>query len=355
MPTTYAVPNGRTAMAATTYSGTGANQSISNAVNGVSFQPDLVWVKTRSNTNNNNLQDSVRGVTALLQSNNTDAQGTVTVYVTSFNSNGFSLGADTFGGANYSGYTYVGWQWKAGGTPAVSNTAGSISSTVSANTTSGFSIVTYTGTSSVATVGHGLGVAPSMIIVKNRSSAGYNWPVYHSSLSSGYIVLLNTTDAQFAFGAFPSAPTSSVFSIGTWGGINASSDTYVAYCFAQVAGYSSFGKYTGNGSADGPFIYTGFRPAFIMVKASSGTSAATANWLILDTTRNPSNETNNKLAPNLTTAENSGTIGTSSQNNYDLLSNGFKARTTNGSSNENGTTFIYIAFAENPFKYANAR
>lgn len=348
MPTTYAVPNGRTAMAATTYSGTGANQSISNAVNGVSFQPDLVWVKTRSNTNNHNWQDSVRGVTSVIQSNNYDAQSTVSVYVTSFNSNGFSLGADTFGGANYSGYTYVGWQWKGGGT-AVSNTSGTLTSSVSANPTSGFSVVRYTGNSASAqTVGHGLGVAPSMIIAKCTTQGVTNWVVYHSSIPSplSNFLLLNASNTQTTVTNYwsSSAPTSTVFGV-IGGGYdnNQNGQTQIAYCFAQVAGFSQFGIYTGNGSSDGPFIYTGFKPAFILYKAVTGSAY---DWSVYDTSRQNYNVQGPLLAPNTTAAQ-------ATYSYIDLLSNGFKIRAV-GNLNESGSTYVYAAFAENPFKYSNA-
>jgi hypothetical protein len=240
----------------------------------------------------------------------------------------------------------VSWNWKANGSGST-NTSGSITSTVSANTTSGFSVVTYTGNGTAgATIGHGLGVAPKMIIVKNRTTGGYNWPVYQSALSSGYIALLNTSDAQFAFAAFPSAPTSSVFSIGSWGGVNTNTDTYVAYCFAEVSGYSKIGSYTGNGSGTGPFIYTGFRPAFVLVK---NTTSSGPQWWILDNKRNVYNPEDLALAPSLSLAEQ--TIPTC----LNFLSNGFQVTTTNGDFNTSGSNYIFMAIAENPFKYSLAR
>jgi len=346
MPTTYAIPDGRTVMAATLYTGTGSNLSISNAVNGVSYQPDLVWIKNRNSTQSHCLYDSVRGATKQLNSNNTGAEGTY-AGVSSFDTGGFSIGtADN----NTSGYTYVGWQWKAGGT-AVSNTSGSITSQVSANTTAGFSVVTYTGTGSTATVGHGLTVAPQMIIVKRRNAAGDDWPVYHVGLTSAaYRIYLDTTGAQVndPTGFMNStAPTSSVFTVGSNGSINGSGGTYVAYCFAPVAGYSAFGSYTGNGSTDGPFVYTGFRPRFIMIKGSSFAS----NWFIEDSSRNGYNVNSGvALRPNLSSAED----GTTTYD-LDILSNGFKLRSSAADSNTSGATFIWAAFGENPFKYANAR
>jgi len=352
MATTFAVPDGRVAMAATTYTGTGATQAVSNAVNTVSFQPDLVWVKNRGAAWNNNLTDSVRGVTKSLFSDLTDAEATSSIYgyLSAFSSGGFSLTAGSTSGnlTNASGSTYVGWQWKAGGT-AVSNTAGSITSSVSANTTAGFSVVTYTGTGANATVGHGLGVAPAMIIAKKRNNPG-NWMVYHSGISgmsSGYIFL--NTDAAFTSG-YPNvwnstAPAASVFSLGSDANVNGSGLTNVAYCWAPIAGYSAFGSYTGNGSADGPFIYTGFRPRWFMVKRTDSTS----NWLVYDTSRIGYNQANNYLLPDLSNAEGSG------DNYLDILSNGLKIRVANQSTNTSGGTYIYACFAENPLRYANAR
>jgi len=346
MPTTYAIPDGRTVMAATLYTGNGSTQTINNSANGVSFQPDWVWVKIRSaGATDHYLADAVRGATKYLQSDTTAAEGTNNG-ITSFNSNGFSVGA--IGDTNSNTATIVGWQWNAGGS-TVTNTNGSISAQVRANTTAGFSIVTYTGTGSAATIGHGLGVAPRMIIIFERSPGGDDHIVYHASLTSNqYSIRLNTTAAQ----AGPSgnywnstSPTSTVFSVGTSGESNQSTATYVAYCFAAVAGYSAFGSYTGNGSADGPFVYLGFRPRWIMIK---GSSYGTTGWAIYDTSRNTFNVANNLLL-----AEN-----TSAELNYpeiDILSNGFKIRGTNPTWNNSGGTLIYACFAENPFKFANAR
>jgi hypothetical protein len=212
-------------------------------------------------------------------------------------------------------------------------------------------VVTYTGNGSAsATVGHGLGVAPSLIIVKNRSAAGTFWATYHVSVPTQYL-LLNTTDAAQAGGWISSTATTISYStLSSW--TNTTSATYVAYCWAPIAGYSAFGSYTGNGSADGPFIYTGFRPRFVMIKRADG---SLDNWLILDSTRNTSNLTDLKLAPNSAVAENDATIGGAGTNAFDFVSNGFKTRTTNSSTNASGSPYIYAAFAENPLKYANAR
>ena len=341
MATTYAIPDGRVAMAATLYTGTGGTVNVNNAVNGVSFQPDFVWVKGRSGATDHALYDSVRGTTKDLVSNATSAETTQATGLTAFGSTGFTVGA--LAKMNTSAATYVGWQWKAGGT-AVSNTAGSITSSVSANTTAGFSVVTYTGTGANATVGHGLGATPGMIIVKQRSGVN-DWPVYHSSLTSAaYILALNSTNAQ---GSVPSvfnslAPTSTLFNIGTNTLSNTSGQTYVAYCFAAVAGYSAFGSYTGNGSADGPFVYLGFRPRFVMIKWTNVES-----WYIFDTSRGTYNVIGPYMVPNTSAAEATYTA-------VDILSNGFKLRDTNNFVNSSGT-YIYAAFAENPTKFANAR
>jgi len=327
-------------MAATLYTGNGSTQSVSNAVNTVSFQPDLVWTKSRSAATGHQLADSVRGATKYLQSNNTNAEGTDVTVLTAFNSGGFSIGNDA--GINTSAATYVGWNWKAGGTvTAGNNTAGTITSTVSANTTAGFSVVKYTTSTTNSTVGHGLGVAPSMVIVRYIGTVS-NWFVYHTSVGAGNYVMLNSTNGQAALSTLwnNTAPTNSVFSVGTaW---TAAVDT-IAYCWAPVAGYSAFGSYTGNGSTDGPFIYTGFRPRWIMIKRMD----AIQSWAIWDTSRDSVNVVSLQLYPNLSSAENSYLT-------MDIVSNGFKSRSAT-EYNTSGGTYIYAAFAENPLKYANAR
>jgi hypothetical protein len=350
MATTFAVPDGRVAMAATLYTGNGGTQAVSNSVNGMGVQPDLVWLKQRSSPISYNLlYDVNRGVGNWLSSNVAIAEGTIASSLTAFNSSGFSVGADPSGannGWNASGLSMVAWQWKAGGT-AVSNTAGTITSSVSANTTARFSVVTYTGTGANATVGHGLGVAPGMVIIKSRTSA-YNWVVYHSGLTSAtYYVSLNQTIAQSSYPTVfnSTAPTSTVFSIGTDASINQATNTHVAYCWAPVAGYSAFGTYTGNGVVDGPFIYTGFRPRFIMFKRTD----TTGNWFIEDTSRDMSNPAKLDLIANDSAAE----INDTSV--FDILSNGFKGRNTYAGANAAAGTYIYAAFAENPLKYSNAR
>ena len=357
MATTFAVPDGRVAMAATTYTGTGT--SSARSVTGVAFQPDFVWGKGRSVASQHNLFDAVRGSGKRLISNSTAAEETNAAfgYLSSFDSDGFSTLAGSTNNENWNqtSATYVAWSWKAGGT-AVSNTAGTITSSVSANTTAGFSIVVYTGNgTNGATVGHGLGAKPSLIIEKGRSTA-YNWSVQGCGVlwtPATSTLFLNATNALNVSGAI-AAPTTSVFTPSATLYANESGVSNVAYCWAPVAGYSAFGSYTGNGSADGPFIYTGFRPRWIMVKA---TTAATAySWVVLDSSRNTYNLADFKLLPNSSVVENdAGAIGGAGVNAFDLVSNGFKSRTSNLSTNESGTTYIYAAFAESAFKFSNAR
>ena len=334
------------------YTGNNSTQSIT----GVGFQPDLIWIKGRSQSNpSNNLIDAVRGNTKYLFSNLTVAEETVTDAVTAFNSDGFSLGANATGVYPYVNFgtgTFVAWNWKANGSGST-NTAGSITSTVSANTTAGFSIVTFTGNGTAgATVGHGLGAAPRMIIVKSRGNAR-NWLVYHASVGATQFLQLDTTIAATSSTTAwnDTAPSSTVFTLGTSSAGNESGITRVAYCFAPVAGYSAFGSYTGNGSMDGPFVYTGFRPAFIMRKnASAGTSGD--NWYMQDVRRKPYNVTDTVLAANQSYDESA--FGAT---NYgiDILSNGFKIRDNSTYTNNNGSTYIYAAFAEVPAKFSLAR
>jgi hypothetical protein len=317
------------------YTGNGTSLSVT----GVGFQPDLVWIKSRSDALKHKLTNSVVGVQKALSSDNTDAESTDTGGLTAFNSDGFTIGSTL--AYNTNAATYVAWNWNAGGSNAT-NTSGTITSTVRANTTSGFSIVTYTGNgSSSQTFGHGLGVAPSMVIIKSRNNAD-NWRVFHSSVSGGNTLTLNTTAAAAAPGFWPSNPSSTVVSIGTDTSVNSNTWTYVAYCFAPVAGYSAFGSYTGNGSADGPFVYTGFRPEYVLVKRTD----ATEGWYIYDSIRSTYNAVALYLETNTSGAE--GTYAA-----YDFLSNGYKLRGT--TFNASGGTYIYAAFAEFPFKYALAR
>jgi len=305
----------------------------------------LVWAKSRSTAWDHTLFDSVRGFGKSIKSNTTGAEATSSTSLTGFVSNGFTLGVNSDGPAiNYlTGQTFVGWTWKANGA-GVSNTAGTITSTVSANTSAGFSVVTYTGNGTGgATVGHGLGATPSMIIVKKRSGVA-DWPVQHISLGPNASLRLNGTDATANEPWWNStAPSSTVFTLGNSNTINQSGETFVAYCFAPVAGYSAFGSYTGNGSTNGPFVFTGFRPAFVITKSSS----AVSNWELEDYRRGY-NGNISPLIPN--------DAGTEFSGDYvDLLSNGFKIRTSSTAWNSSGNTYIYMAFAENPFKFSNAR
>jgi hypothetical protein len=327
-----------------TYTGNGVGGTN---ITGVGFQPDLVWIKRRSATEYHVWNDAVRGVPKNLYSNVNNAEDTGNL-MSAIISDGFTVQTDA--SVNGSGSTYVAWNWL-GANTTVSNTSGTITSTVSANTTSGFSIVSYTGNgSSSATVGHGLGVTPAMIILKARAgtNAANNWFIYHKNLSANTNINFNTFGERgtgtFSSGIINTSPTSSTFGFtvgSTVINVNESGTTFVAYCFADVKGYSKFGSYTGNGSADGTFVYTGFKPAFVMVKASS----ATGFWVIKDNKRtNSFNVVDGNLYPNVDYAEDTGAVAY-----MDLLSNGFKLRGTYAAMNDSGQTNIYMAFAENPF------
>ncbi len=334
------------------YTGNGSTTGTTQAITGLGFQPDLVWIKSRSSsTYTHLLTDAVRGANKILFSPLQDSEATVTNVMNSFDSDGFTVAYNSSYSAavsNANAATFVGWGWK-GGNASVSNNAGTISSTVSANTTAGVSIVGYTGTGANATVGHGLGVAPKFIIVKNRTTGTRDWECYHAGLTSAaYRIRLNVTAAESSAPTMwnSTAPTSSVFSLGTDADVNASGNNYVAYCFAEVAGFSKFGKYIGNGNADGPFVYCGFRPRFILVKRSD----AIDSWMIYDTSRMPYNIANLALYPNASTAET-----TETNNPFDILSNGFKMRGTGTTTNASSGTYVFAAFAEAPFNYARAR
>ena len=347
MPTPT-IPDGELFMNATLWTGTGSTRSVANGNPGQSFQPDLVWLKIRSSADSNGLFDSVRGAGKRLQSNDTSAEATTTAVQSAFTSDGFTVGTDPQSNGN--GSTYVGWQWKAGGA-AVTNTAGSISAQVSANTTSGFSIVTYTGNAtSGATVGHGLGVAPSFIIAKSRTQAATDWPTYHISTGNNGGCTLNETAAKVTTAIWwnNTTPSSTVVTLGNGAQTNGNTQSMVAYCWAPIAGYSAFGSYTGNGSTDGPFVYTGFRPRFVIIKSST---FAGADWVMYDSARNTYNALTSELSPNSSAAENN--YGGAAR--MDFVSNGIKMRTAGAGLNNSGSTYIYMVFAENPFKYANAR
>jgi len=308
----------------------------------IGFQPDWIWDKVRSTTGVHALFDSVRGVGAsgkVLYSHLTNAEAT-NALIKSIDSSGFTVTANS----DHSSETIVDWCWRAGGS-ASSNTDGSITSSVSANTTAGFSIVSYTGTGSNATIGHGLGAVPAWIITKNRD-ATQPWRIYHKGVDASapedFGLILNDTSVRDNDNTAwnDTAPTSSVFSVGTSANTNNSSDDFIAYCFAEKKGYSKFGSYTGNGNADGTFTYLGFKPSFVMVRDPNNAE----NWLMYDNKRPGFNVTNNHLFANTNDSETASTA-----NIMDLLSNGFKIRSTNNGLNRSGGTFLYMAFAENPF------
>jgi hypothetical protein len=322
------------------YTGTGA----SNSITGIGFEPDLTWIKSRSVTGSGHRwHDSVRGAGNMIASDSTGAEFDDSALFTSFDTDGFTV-AGTGSSYNGSSQTYASWNWLASNTTA-SNTNGSITSTVSANTTSGFSIVSYTGTGSNATIGHGLGTTPSMIIVKERDNVN-NWFVYHSSLGATKQLILQETDAEASFTATwnDTEPTSSVFSVGTNLGTNRSGGGLIAYCFAEKKGYSKFGSYTGNGSTDGPFLYTGFKPAWFMAKRTD----STGNWHMHDNTRDVDNGVTFELRANTTDAE-VDVFAVTGEHRADFLSNGIKTRTTGAAVNASGGSYIYMAFAESPF------
>jgi hypothetical protein len=334
------VAKGSSAMDVALFTGNGSSQNVT----GLNFAPDFVWAKRRSAADSHLLFDVIRGATVFMGSDTTNGDQTLSSGLTAFNSDGFSWGS--YG----SGATFVGWAWDAG-TNTVTNNSGSISSQVRANASAGLSVVTYTGTGSNATVGHGLGIAPSMTIVKVRNRSGDNWLVYHKSLSTpatDYLLLSATSASGTLSGYWNGGPTSSVIGLGNYSAINNNGDSYVAYNFSPVSGYSSMGSYVGNGSSDGSFVYTGFRPKLLLIK----TSTTARDWVLYDTSRSTYNTATARLVPNSSGAE----VTSAS---IDILSNGFKIRSGSGSGfeeiNESGATLIYAAWAENPFQYARAR
>jgi len=313
------------------FTGNGGTQSLT----GVGFQPDWVWLKSRSVADSHILFDAVRGVTKRLMSNAASAESTEAQEVQSFDSDGFTVGNSD--NANRSSATMVSWNWKAGTGQGSSNTDGSINTTyTSANTTAGFSISKYTGTGSTGTIGHGLGAEPEVIIVKKLNSSE-SWFSYHKPLGNTGRLVLNATDGVATDAGYwnSTTPTSSVFSVTSNGSNNASGDTYMAYCFAPKTGYSKFGSYTGNGNADGTFVYTGFKPAWVMVKKATG---AANSWFIGDNKRSPSNIVFNYLLADTSDVDESG-----SGQERDFLSNGFKIRNSNNGLNTSGETYIYMS------------
>jgi len=321
------------------YTGNGST----NAITSVGFEPSWTWIKNRGDTHAHVLVDAVRGVTKELRSSGTNAEITTSNSFTSFDSDGFTLGADSTDSYNKNSNNYVSWNWKANGQGS-SNTDGSITSTVSANTTAGFSIVKWTGTGASATVGHGLGVTPDMIICKNLDGTAEDWVVWNNSFSASQFIRLNTTaSVATSTGMWDNTlPTSSVFSLKNEEKNNNTGQDIISYCFAEKKGFSKFGSYVGNGNADGTFIYTGFKPALLIRKRTD----ATNDWYINDNKRAGYNPQNDYLFPNSTQAE-------SALQRFDLLSNGFKIRTTDGGDNASGGTYIYMAFSEESIVSSN--
>jgi len=318
------------------YTGT---ETADTNITGVGFQPDWVWIKNRDTTGWHNLHDAVRGAGKLIYTNRTNAERDDAISLTSlssFNSDGFTVGNN--GDTNGNGNNIASWNWKANGAGSA-NTDGSISSTVSANTTAGFSIVSYTGTNATGTVGHGLGATPKIVLYKNRTDVTYCY--FTTSIIDGThdLLLLPALDAQQPFSA--SLPTNSVLNLIANNDTNGSGDNIIAYCFAEKKGYSKFGSYVGNGNADGTFIYTGFKPAFVINKRTD----SIGNWNMRDVKRDVNENTNN-LYSNLDNAEASG-------QGIDFLSNGFKQRNNGGDNNGSGATYIYMAFAEAPLVGSN--
>jgi hypothetical protein len=325
-----------------TWTGNGGTLNVT----GVGFKPDLVWIKCRDIAYNHRLYDAVRGVLKSFNSNLIAIEESTTGGVSSYNVDGYTNIQNADSESNNNGINYCSWNWL-GANTTVSNTAGTRTSTVSANTTSGFSIVSYTGNQVAgATVGHGLGVKPDLMIVKLRSGDVAEPMIYHKSLGATKAFKWNTADAPITNTTIwnDTEPTTTVFSVGTSNNVN---HVYplIAYCFAEVKGFSKFGSYTGNGSTDGTFVYTGFKPAFVMTKESSGTS----HWIIHDTKRSPNNEMRKELYPNLSNAE------AENARYIDCLSNGFKIRSDDDTQiNGSGSTYIYMAFADSPFVSSKA-
>ncbi len=324
------------------YTGNNSTQSIT----GVGFQPDWLWIKNRGADANHDIVNSVIGSTKIMHANTNSAEGTDSNGVTSFDSDGFSLGNRANTNANNG--TMVSWNWKA--PTAFSNDAsstgiGTIDSAGNASATSGFSIVAYTGTGTAGTIKHGLSSTPRMIIAKSRNAEGV-WLIYHKDIPIKAQLQLQSTDGYYEHSGNiywnGTHPTTSVFSVGTSGAINPNGTNFVAYCFADVKGYSRIGSYKGNGNANGPFIYTGFKPAFLLVKKSTANGT---DWNLHDNRRPGFNVNNSYLASNTSAAEVTG----NTYQIFDLCSNGFKCRGTGTGTNDSGETMIYMAFAENPF------
>ena len=326
------------------YTGNSSTQSVTFDGNS-NLQPDWVWTKCRSNTSDNFVFDSNRGVHKRIFTNTTAAEVTNTNALTSFDSDGFSMG--NVGGMNFSSQTQVGWGWKSNGGTTSSNSNGTITSTVQANTDAGFSIISYTGNgTNGATIGHGLNATPEIFFPKCLSTTT-NWEMYYfptgGTKQYGYLNLTN----GFQTWSY-TAPTSTTIGLSGSGDSNGNGRSMIGYAFHSVQGYSKIGTYTGNGNADGPFIYTGFKPAWVLWKET--TSSNTNDWYVLDNKRDPLNITDAVLSPNLNSAESD---GSGSYNGIDILSNGFKVRTSNAGNNRSSGTYVYMTFAENPFVATN--
>ena len=321
------------------YTGNGGTQ----AVTGVGFQTDWCWIKNRGVAESHVLFDSVRGVQKAMNSNTSSAEATSSNYLTAFGTDGFTVGAS--GLVNDNSNTYASWNWKAGTTSGITQGGASITpSSYSFNATSGFSIIKWTGTNANATIPHGLGVAPKMIIIRRIDSTS-DWAIYHHKIGNTKRMVLNSTAAESGASANwfnNTSPTANVFSVGTDGGSNGSTDNYIAYCFVEKKGYSKFGSYTGNGNADGAFVYTGFKPKLVIVKEYG----STGNWIMKNDYYD--NQNDYYILANDNAAETSGSVVA-----FDLLSNGFKLRGTAGDSNGNGASILYMAFAENPIVGSN--
>ena len=330
------------------YTGNGSSGTAITLDGDEDMQPDFIWIKARAGTQgaqSHNLFDSVRGEGKYLFSDSNDAESTDTNRLTSFDSDGFTVGSNN--AANASSTTYVAWNWKAGGS-ASSNSNGNITSSVSANTTAGFSIVSYTGNeTSGATIGHGLGVVPSMIMAKRRNS-GNNWGVYHQATGNTHGLYLDTNSAKVDSTAFwnDTTPTSTVFTLGDSATVNGSSDTYIAYCFADVKGHSRISSFVGNADTDGPWVFCGFRPSWVIIK----NTAASEHWRIYDNKRDPYNHMYHVMYANESGTES--TVNNASEE-IDFLSTGFKIRSSAAQLNGSGQTLLFMAFAEAPFVNSN--
>ena len=322
------------------YTGNGTDN---HGITGVGFQPDFTWIKPRNEARGHAIFDAVRGATKMLISNESSAEGTYATTLKSFDSDGFNLG--TSNDVNKSSNTHVAWNWKANGAGSA-NTDGSINSTVSVNTTAGFSIVSWTGNGTAgATVGHGLGVVPKMIIMKNLTESARHWQIYHVNLGNTNYLQFDTNASLPDGGSFNNtSPTSSVFTLGSSNRGNENTKSFIAYCFAEKTGYSKFSKYTGNNDANGPYIYTGFKPSFVMLK--SITSGNTQNWFVYDNKRDGYNGSTDGYMLRPLWANSSNSEASVGNYKFDIYSNGFKLRESGNQTNGSSQEYIYMAFGQ---------